>query len=364
MKKEKLDWKGLFGVGAAGKRKLSKPKAVLLLVLVLLLCTCGLMYVFRDEILAAEKQEEKKGINASLPDAVLKKDTPEDKMSIYSVMPRDSAEDKIGDFVVGFNERKSDQQAKAIKEKLAQINAQVSAPAAGGGSAGMKGGGIYANAGNSGNMKSDVDRLELLMKSMQQGKGEDKEMQQLGEVMDKIISIQNPGLAQQKLLERKAELAAGDSAFHALPAVVDGFQKVAQGGLVRLKLLDTASLSGILLAKGQLLYGSCSIVNQRLLLNIANIRLGSSIIPVNLSVFSLDGIMGIDAPDAVLGEVAADGTVNELGSMQLLSMDNSLGVQAASAGIDAARNLIGRKVKRVRVKLRDGLPVLLKINRY
>lgn len=82
-----MDWKGLFGVDAAGKKKLSKPKAVLLLVLVLLLCTCGLLYVFRDEILEAEKQEEKKGINASLPDAVLKKDAPEDKMSIYSVMP-------------------------------------------------------------------------------------------------------------------------------------------------------------------------------------------------------------------------------------------------------------------------------------
>ncbi|MET0570447.1 MAG: conjugative transposon protein TraM [Pedobacter agri] len=365
MKKEWLNWKGIFGLGENGKKKLSKPKAVMLLVLVMLICVCGLLYVFKDEILSREKQEEQKGINASLPDAVLKKDAPEDKMSIYSVMPRDTAVDKSGDFATAsFNERKSDQQAEAIKEKLAQINTQVSAPAAGRSDPSVKVGGAYENAISTGHMKSDVDRLELLMQSMQQGKGEDKEMQQLGEVMDKIISIQNPGMVQQKLLERKAELAEKDSAFHALPAVVDGFQKVAQGGLVRLKLMDTATLSGMLLSKGQLLYGSCSIVNQRLLLNISNIRLGSSIIPVNFSVFSLDGIMGIDAPDAVLGEVAGDGTVNALGSMQLLSMDNSLGVQAASAGINAAKNLIGRKVKQVRVKLRDGLPVLLKVNRF
>ncbi|WP_316757593.1 conjugative transposon protein TraM [Pedobacter aquatilis] len=363
MKKEWLNWKGVFGNGEDGKRKLSKPKAVLLLVLVLLLCICGLLYVFKDEILASEKQQGQKGINASLPDAVLKKDAPEDKMSIYSVMPMDSTVDKNADLGITFGERNADDQAEAIKEKLLQINAQVSAPATRGADLGVKVGGAYGSGGSS-NMKSDVDRLELLMKSMQKGDGEDKEMQQLGEVMDKIISIQNPGVVQQKLLERKAEMAAKDSAFHALPAVVDGFQKVAQGGLVRLKLMDTATLSGMLLAKGQLLYGSCSIVNQRLLLNITNVRLGSSIIPVNLSVFSLDGIMGIDAPDAVLGEVAADGTVNALGSMQLLSMDNSLGVQAASAGIDAAKNLIGRKVKRVRVKLRDGLPVLLKVNRF
>jgi hypothetical protein len=75
------------------------------------------------------------------------------------------------------------------------------------------------------------------------------------------------------------------------------------------------------------------VTNQRLLLEIRNIRIGTSIMPVNLTVFSLDGMAGINAPEAELGEAAGNGASgNALGSMQFMSMDQSLGTQAASAG--------------------------------
>ena len=69
-----------------------------------------------------------------------------------------------------------------------------------------------------------------------------------------------------------------------------------QGGIVKLRLNDTIRVKGMLIPKGQLFFCNASITNQRLLLEIKNIRLGNAIIPVNLVVYSLDGLPGMNAP--------------------------------------------------------------------
>ncbi|MBT2564656.1 conjugative transposon protein TraM [Pedobacter sp. ISL-68] len=367
MEKGKIGLKRLFdtsGKSEAEKKKF-KQRALLMLVAVVAVCSIGLWLVVKDSLAKNElAQKTKKGINASLPDAVLKKDVPGDKMSIYSITPMDTAgkHDRLSGLQMSLKAPVEDAQIGAIRERLKSIDQQINAPVA------VRAGYVPAPVGFSSSgdndTKGDVDRLEKLMQTIQQGKREDKEMDQLSEMMDKIIAVQNPGLMQEKMLARKTELAKKDSAFRAVPAVVEGRQKVIQGGLVKLRLLDTVSLNGMLLPKDQLLFGSCTIVNQRLLLDITNVRLGSSIVPVQLSVFSLDGIIGIDAPEAVLGETAGNGVSNAVQSMQFLSMDQSLGIQAAGAGIDAAKSLIGKRAKRIRVKLKDRDPVLLRINRY
>lgn len=133
--------------------------------------------------------------------------------------------------------------------------------------------------------------------------------------------------------------------------------------IVRLKLTDTVTIKNQLLPKGQEAYGACQIVNQRLLLTIQNIRVGKQIIPVDMTVFSLDGMMGIPAPEAELAGSAATGADNTLQSMQLISMDQSLGSQAAIGGINAAKGLFSKKLKKMKVKLKNNLPVLLKVSR-
>ena len=134
------------------------------------------------------------------------------------------------------------------------------------------------------------------------------------------------------------------------------------GGTVRLKLTDSIKLKGVLLPKGQLLFGACQVTNQRLLLNIQNIRIGKDILPADLTVFSLDGLPGIPAPEAELSGAAGDGANNALEGMQFLSMDESLGAQAAAGGINAAKGLFSKKVKKIKVKLKDNFAVLLRDN--
>ncbi|RNL54613.1 conjugative transposon protein TraM [Pedobacter jejuensis] len=304
------------------------------------------------------QQTSRPGINTHLPDATFKKDEPVDKMGFYQQNDRDSANkngiENVADRL-GFKQE-DDFQTKQINEKLEALNKEIAKPVETR---------SYQATNNisksqSTSLKSDVDRLEALMKVMQDNKNEDPEMAQLSSMMDKIITIQNPQLVQEKL--RTQQPYGADTAFKAISAVIEGNQKVAQGGVVKLRLLDTIHLKGVVIPKNQLLFGSCNITNQRLLLSIKNIRLGNAIIPVDLSVFSLDGMIGIDAPEAEISEAAGSGINDALQGMQILSMDQSLGIQAAGAGIDAAKSLLSKKAKRIRIKLKAGQQLLLRNN--
>ncbi|MEO6520979.1 MAG: conjugative transposon protein TraM [Mucilaginibacter sp.] len=306
-----------------------------------------------------------KGINTELPEAQFKDDKPQNKLSLYDQAARDSAstQSKVGSTAFGSmkkdtarylslkNTVASANEAE-INQKLAQIRQQINHPERA----------VTPPVSPVTQSNPEADRLEKLIKTMQGGKTEDPEMQQLSAMLDKIQAIQNPDLAREKFRQQSPPTVR-DTLFRAVPAAVDGDQKVLQGGIVRLRLQDTMSLKGLLLPQGQLLFGNCTIVNQRLLLNIKNIRIGTAIIPVDLTVFSLDGLSGINAPEAELADAAGSGSGNALQSMTFLPMDQTLATQAAGAGIETAKSLFSKKVRRIRVKLKAGTAVLLKINK-
>jgi len=319
-----------------------------------------------------------KGINTALPGAKLPKDAGGDKLSLYEQAKKDSAaahsRSPAGAFAaLGWDTAKysknavvkpvkaaADNEAK-IREKLAEINKQLAEPPS-----------VVkppVAIGGSNAKSADLERLEQLLKQKQDSKAPDPEMAQLNTMLDKIMQIQNPGSVKEKGGGAGSSGGAGgtvgvrDSTFKAIPAIIDGNQKVKPGGVVRLKLADSVRIGTYTFPKGQPLSGSCTVTNQRLLLEIRNIRIGTSIMPVNLTVFSLDGMAGINAPEAELGEAAGNGVSNGLSGMEFMSMDQSLGTQAASAGISAAKELLGKKVKKIRVKLHGGQQVLLRVNR-
>jgi len=306
------------------------------------------------------------GINTQLPGAQLRKDGTTDKLSLYDKAQRDSAAAKThsaaGAFAaLGWDTAKlnhmpvnsAEANEAKINARLADISKELSQPQST----------VKSAPVTTDNVQStQLDRLEKLLKQKQsETSAPDPQMVQLNSMLEKIQQIQNPGLVQEKL-KREAEHKKPDSAFKAIPAGIDGNQKVLNGGVVKLRLTDTVRICGMLLQKGQSLSGACTVTNQRLLLNISNIRLGTSIIPVNLTVFSLDGMPGIAAPEAELNEAAGSGTADALENMQFLSADYSLSTQAATAGISAAKGLLGKKARRIRVKLHGGQQVLLRLN--
>lgn len=307
-------------------------------------------------------KEANTGIRTELPDAKFGSDTAGDKMAAYELaekLAKDTASSEMGTVAqrLGFGGLADDPQTKAIEQRLEALNKELSKPyeetASGTGGAKKQQG---FGAG-----QDETERLEKLMKSMYASGGTDPEMQQLSGMLERIQEIQDPELARLKY-QSGAKLLP-DSQFRAIPAVVDGNQKALQGSVVKLKLLDTMEIGGYLIPKGYNVYALGAFSNQRLNLEIKNIRVGNSIIPVRLTVFDKnDAMAGINAPEALLSDAVRSGGIDAMGSFGLMGMD--LTTQLAGAGIDAAKGLLTKKLRRIKQPLKNGYPVLLRLEKH
>jgi hypothetical protein len=319
---------------------------------------------------ANERTNPSAGLNASLPGAKFDKhEKAGNKMSFYDQAKQDSARAQSNDNnplvkQFGFKQPQNDVAQTTplttnytdpnmvrINQKLADINKQISQPL-------VPATTVPVNKpADNQQLTEQVNRLEGLMKNINTTQETDPQMQQLSQMLEKIQQIQHP-----ELVKTTAKAETAETAFKAIPATIDGNQKVLQGGAVRLKLNDSLTIKGQLIPKGTPIFGTANITNQRLLLEIKNIRLGDAIIPVNLTVYSEDSMPGIPAPEAELAGAAGNGAGNTLSGMQFLSMDQSLATQAAAGGIEAAKGLLSKKVKRIKVRLKNNYPVLLRNN--
>ena len=185
-------------------------------------------------------------------------------------------------------------------------------------------------------------------------------MRQLNVMLEKIMDIQHPERINSQLQQQSK--SGPDSLYKASRAIIAENQKVSQGSTVKLRLLDTLTIDNQIIPKGQNIYGICQVANQRLFLNIKTIRLGTSILPVDLSVYDLDAMPGINAPEAITTDAIRNGSNNAVQSLQLMSMDQSITTQLAGAGVEAAKGLFGKKIKRIKVKLKAGYQILLRNN--
>jgi hypothetical protein len=307
--------------------------------------------------------QSQKGINTDLPDAAFKKGHPQDKLAYYQQADQDSASsDENGIKSVadrlGFSDQEQDPQAELINEKLQALNKELSRPAE---ANEQKPSSATRRSNQSVTLENDVDRLEALMLNMQQSNADDPEIRQLNGMLEKILDIQHPQRVSNQYINKISE--NGESLFKAIPAVIEENQKVTEGSVIKVRLLDTIILSGQIIPKNHLIYGICDISNQRLTLDIKNIRLGNSIVPVDLSVFDMDGMKGINVPEALTNDFVKEASDDALRSIQLMTMDQSITTQVAGAGIDAAKSLLGKKAKRIKVKLQAGHQVLLRNNK-
>lgn len=305
------------------------------------------------------------GINTNLPNASFSSDTPKTKADYYRQADRNSARSAdngiariAGQF--GFSDGRGeiaseDQQTRQINQKLEALNREINRPEPV--SVPVK----TVRQAQSSTIRNDVDRLEALMKTMQDEKSEDPEMAQLNTMMQNILDIQHPDRVSQRM--KFVHELSPDSQFRATPSVIVANQRAVQGATVKIRLQDTLSINGMVIPKGHELFGACRITNQRLLVDVKNIRLGTSIIPVDLSVYSLDGMVGISAPEALLTGALNSSTDNAVRSVGF-GFDQSVATQVASAGIDAARQLVRRKVRSVKVKLNAGTQILLRNNKH
>lgn len=303
------------------------------------------------------------------------------------------------------------EQEELINTKLDELNRQLSQPESASASnyntnqpSVKKSDALAPNGG-------DIARLEAMMQMMSSPAASDPEMQQIEGVLEKILDIQHPARVVDKIKEQSfqhrtqvfAVQPAGeqeyismiessvnsDSIAHATPvtetgppsngfyglddsseesdqpgnaieAVVHDTQTLVAGSTIRLRLLSDVYIDGNLIPKDQFIYGTCSITGERLVVKINSVRDEHSLFPVSLKVYDLDGMEGIYIPGAITRDAAKQATSQSIQDMQLYSMDNSLGVQAATAGIAAAKGLFAKKAKLIKITVKAGYHILLK----
>jgi conjugative transposon TraM protein len=255
---------------------------------------------------------------------------------------------------------------------------------------------------------ADIDRLEQLMDMAKKGEGsEDPEMQQLNAVMEKILDIQHPERVKEKikqiseakggqvfavtansrnvpisLLTKKGE-ATGEtfsnsqlsaSGFFSIDdaseytieqqnmvqAVVHQTQTAVEGATIKLRIINDVYINGILIPKDNFVFGTASLSGERLNITITGIRYKNALFPVQLAVVDMDGIDGIYVPGAITRDVAKGAAERGVQGVDITTLNPSIGAQAANAGIEAAKTLLTRKAKLIRVTVKAGYQVLLR----
>ncbi|KIA95589.1 MULTISPECIES: conjugative transposon protein TraM [unclassified Flavobacterium] len=290
------------------------------------------------------------------------------------------------------NEEKIHQKLEALQKA---INAPVSVPVQ------KKDYAKYVKSTEPSIHSNDVDRLEQMMQSMSDGQDNpDAELQQLGGMLESILDIQHPDRVQDKLkkaseaqrgqvfsiytraqeipvtsLQNESstisesrynrfysidELTINDHVQNAAEAVIHETQTIVNGATVKLRLLNDIFISGVKIPKNNFMYGVASLKGERLTIKINSIRYDNSLFPVDLSVYDLDGLIGIYIPGAINRDVAKASADRSMQTLGVASLDDSWGSQAAGAGIEAAKSLLSKKIKMVKVIVKAGYQVLLR----
>ncbi|MEO6729805.1 MAG: conjugative transposon protein TraM [Ferruginibacter sp.] len=364
------------------------------------------------------------GLNMELPGASFKEDKLVDKLGYYEKASDDSARMQelirndpyytkadtapgnrflVSPGIYGetFDTNKSnDLNETKVYQKLTQLNTVLNEATSG---TKQQSKSYLPSTTESPESAENIERLDQMMKSMNNvSTNEDGEMKQLNGMLDKILDIQHPERIKEKWKGKSAEqegkvfvvstekpganinlLDAGkqksnignSNGFYgaaqmgndnerrdAIEAVVHNEQLIVNGAVVKMRLLNDIYINGKLIPKDNFVFGTATLNNERLEISINSIRNEYTLFAVKMEVYDLDGLPGIYIPGAITRDVAKQSTDNALQSVALNSLDPSIGAQAATAGIEAAKTLLSKKVKLVKVQVKAGYRILLKDN--
>jgi len=195
----------------------------------------------------------------------------------------------------------------------------------------------------------------------------DPQMERLNAMLDKVIRIQHP---QEEPMQPKSTpsqpidmIAPADSGVNSIAAVIPEDQTLVTGATIVLRIIDSIRVNERVVPAGQLIYGTVTLNNDRMLIHIGSLCQDRNLYTTDLQVYDLDGLPGVHIPGVLSRDVAKQSADQGVNSLNVLTMDPSLGAQAAGAGIQAAKTFLGRKVRQVRVTVKAGYRVLLRNGR-
>lgn len=382
------------------------------------------------------------GLNLDLPAAAPSKDSNWNKLKYYEQADKDSMKlqsllkndpyrkleletkgmEPVGDgFKYSYDpyptEKSTDYNERRLYQKLNALNRELET-AAGEQRPSKKGKEI--NKTEVSLPSADVDRLEKMMQTMQRGQqdGEDPEMAQLNQTLERILDIQNPQRVQEKLRQQSVQnkqlvyavekldesvvsvlqpkkdftslleeyksdsIPKGMKQFmesnrfysfdensfqetmagRSIAATVPEDQTMVSGSIIKLRLMEDVFIAGVSVPKDHFVYGQATLNGERLQVVISSIEHDNHLLPVELTVYDKrDGLPGIHIPGALSrGVVKRSAGQSMQGLSNVNTLNPSIGAQMITTGIEAVQNLVGKSAKLVRVTVKAGYPVLLK----
>jgi conjugative transposon TraM protein len=224
----------------------------------------------------------------------------------------------------------------------------------------------------------------------------DPQLQQVNQVLDKIIQIKNPPqgnlstpasggavplLTVSTHLEETADnttqgpVPEAPNAFFglsddadstpsiqgAIEAVIHATQTVQTGSIVKLRLLQDIFIGSTRIPANNFIYGKCSIDGERVEIQLTNAICNGTIYPIKMRVFDgSDGLEGLYVPGAITRDAIKEGVGQGIDGAQVGALSMTAEGQALSAGIETAKDLISRKIRLVKVILKAGHIAILK----
>lgn len=148
-----------------------------------------------------------------------------------------------------------------------------------------------------------------------------------------------------------------------LAAVIHESQEVVSGSLVKMRLTDAAVVNGHRLAANTFIYGKCALAGERLTITIETLKSGNNIFPASLEVYDVDGLEGLHIPGAITRDASKQAGADAMGAADMMTMSGDPTTAAAGVAVNAVKSLGQKKIRLVKVRLKAGYNIMLKVDK-
>jgi hypothetical protein len=120
--------------------------------------------------------------------------------------------------------------------------------------------------------------------------------------------------------------------------------------------------TGVTIPKGTSIWGVVTISSERLLVNISSVLLGKDLVPIERTVYDIDGQKGISLPPNVKAEIAKRAEAQSIQNAPTDEVLNGGGILERSAGavVNTAKGLLSRKAEEIKVTVKSNYQIVLK----
>lgn len=244
----------------------------------------------------------------------------------------------------------------------------------------LQGESIVRNSGKTGSRQSQSNRKETVLKKQTETKksvtpiSPTTGIEELDEIIDKnvLLSRKNDSLnfylqqAQGRLqqieaiqnrsftLEKKRSSGFNREEPMNTPLIKAEIYEtttVLNGNRLKLRLLEDTRINGQQIPQNSFVYGVCKIKNERLLIEITQLPVENSFVPVKLTICDLDGLEGLYVPDNAARKVYQEVGASTNTSSLMGVTNNPLTYTGIRAADRAAQTMFKRvRLKKVTVK--------------